>query len=113
MVTLLVAVTSQLFFTVYFQVTNNEQQQAAINANVVALQELKSQVFSMQTPLSSHVIKMDAKIDEIVKVGQQRIMQLEHLIAQSDRLAERLILLDRRLLELEIRHKQDGARDQR
>lgn len=117
--TLVVAVLGQALFSIVFQVINNEQQEARIAANAQALSDFKTSVNNLQTPLSQHVFKLeDAAIDirkavdevgkrldtvdtagtralALVSANQQRVM------SQVDRLGERIIMADKKIVEVE------------
>lgn len=117
--TLVIAIFGQALFSIIFQVINNEQQEARIAANAQALSDFKNQVTNLQTPLSQHVFKLeDAAIDirkavdevgkrldtvdtagtralSLVSANQQRVM------SQVDRLGERIIMADKKIVEVE------------
>lgn len=117
--TLVIAVLGQALFSIIFQIINNEQQEARLNANAQALSDFKSQVNNLQTPLSQHVFKVEdavldirKAIDEVgkrldtvdtagtralglVSANQQRVM------SQVDRLGERIIMADKKITEVE------------
>lgn len=66
---ILIAIFGQVSASIYFQITNNERQEHAIEANAVAIKDMRDTIFSMQTPLGSRVIKMEDRIEE----GSNRI----------------------------------------
>lgn len=119
--TILIAVLGQAIFSVMFQISNNEQQAARIEANAAGLTEFKAAVNNLQTPLSGHVIKLESEVIDIRKAIEEigkRINTVDNAgtralalvasnqqreIAQIDRLAERIIMQDRKLVELEAK----------
>lgn len=119
--TILVAVLGQAIFSIMLQITNNEQQEAKIMANASSLSEFKAAVNNLQTPLSGHVIKIESEMIDLRKALEEigkRIDTVDNAgtrglglvaanqqreITQVDRLAERLIMQDRKLVELEAR----------
>lgn len=116
---ILAAIAGQAVFSIIFQITNNEQQEARITANAQALTDFKSAVNNLQTPLSGHVIKIEGEIIDIrkaidefakrmdtVDVAGTRALALvaanqQRETTQVDRLAERIIMQDRKVTELE------------
>lgn len=119
--TILIAVLGQAIFSVMFQISNNEQQGAMIAANATALADFKAAVNNLQTPLSGHVIKLESEVIDVRKaldeIGKRidtvdnagtRALSLvaanqQREISQVDRLGERLIMQDRKLVELEAK----------
>lgn len=117
--TILIAVIGQAIFSIVLQVSNNEQQESKIRANTVALAEFKSSVNNLQTPLSGHVIKLESELIDIRKAIDEINKRLDTVdnagtralslvaanqnreTAQVDRLAERIIMQDRKVSELE------------
>lgn len=119
--TILIAVIGQAVFSIVLQVSNNEQQESKIAANAVALAEFKAAVNNLQTPLSGHVIRLESELIDIRKaideVGK-RLYSVDNAgtralglvaanqnreTAQIDRLAERIIMQDRKVTELETK----------
>lgn len=130
--TILVALVGQAAFSIVFQIRNNEQQSAAIEANKVAVMTLRNEIVNLQTPLSTLVLRMDgrlsaveaeyknmdqrltandagtnARIDNIDKNGT-RAMELvtanqTRVFAQLDRLGERMNTTDTRVNEVQSR----------
>lgn len=117
--TIFVAVIGQAIFSVVLQIINNEQQEAKIAANALALSEFKSAVNNLQTPLSNHVFKIEeaiidirksdddvAKRLDVVDTAGTRALSLvaanqQRVMSQLDRFGERLLMQDRKLTELE------------
>ena len=60
--TILVALIGQAVVSIVFQIKNNEQQAALIEANRVAVETLSHQIVNLQTPLSSMVLRMDGRL---------------------------------------------------
>lgn len=116
--TILLAVVGQTVVSIAFQIINNEQQEAKITANALALSEFKSAVNNLQTPLSNHVFKLEEAITDIRKVAEDLSKRLDvvdtagtralslvvanqqRVMSQLDRFGERLLMQDRELVEL-------------
>lgn len=70
---ILIAIFGQVSASIYFQITNNERQEHAIESNNVAIKNLQESIVSMQTPLAGRVIKMEDRIEE----GSNRIRAIQ------------------------------------
>ena len=88
--TILIAIFGQVTASIYFQITNNERQEQAINRNSEQLKELRETIFSQQTPLAQRVIKLEDRIDEaanrIIFVQRQNERDLVALKEQQERI---------------------------
>lgn len=62
LVAVIMFLVGQATFSIVYQIINNEQQQAAIIANQVQLKTLRDEIANMQTPLSSVVLRLEARV---------------------------------------------------
>ena len=92
LVTLVLAIAGQAIFSIYFQVVNNEQQQAQIIANVQSIKDMRDQIYSMQTPLAARVIKLEDRMDNNAVVFT---MRADEIARNIDRLGDQ----QRRIVE--------------
>lgn len=125
---LLVALLGQATAGLVFQVTNNEQQQAAIIANRVALQEWKDadaalntafgQKFvkledtvndairrseALQSPIGQRFILLESRAIEAINIGTERARQIDRLAEQVSQMNDRFIGMERRVQEIELK----------
>lgn len=118
-VSLLLAIFGQALASIYFQIINNEKQDAAINANMESVKTLREMIYSQQTPLAQRVIKLEDKVevstvllaelrknlDTIDVMGSRGLGTLntnqQRLMAQMDRFGERLLMQDKKLGEVD------------
>lgn len=92
LVALVLAIAGQAIFSIYFQVVNNEQQQAQIIANVQSIKDMRDQIYSMQTPLAARVIKLEDRMDNNAVVFT---MRADEIARNIDRLGDQ----QRRIVE--------------
>lgn len=94
LVALVLAIAGQAIFSIYFQVVNNEQQQAQIIANVQSIKDVRDQIYSMQTPLAARVIKLEDRMDNNAVVFTMRADEIgrniDRLTDQQRRIIESL-----------------------
>jgi hypothetical protein len=128
---LLVALMGQVGTAIYFQIVNNERQEAAIMANGVALQQWKEQDANLNTafgqqfvrlqeqvteairrseklesPIGQRFLIMEDRVGEAIKTAQERISRIDRMADQLNQLTERMTIIDRRLFEIEQRLKE-------
>ncbi len=122
--TILVALIGQAAFSIVYQIVNNEQQNAALLRNETAIKDLKDSINDMRTPLSIRVFKlednltnvvmqnaashleMNKRIDQMDTIGTRALAIVSNnqlrVMSQLDRLAERIMLTDKRIGEADV-----------
>jgi hypothetical protein len=122
-IAILIALVGNAVFSIIFQIKNNEQQDAAIHANATEIHSFENNVINLQTPLSAMVVRLEtrlislearlntseARVETIDKNGTRAMESVlstqQRMLQASDRFADRLLLVDQRLNELQLRMK--------
>ena len=76
--TILVALVGQAVFSIVFQIRNNEQQTALIEANKVSIATLRNEIVNLQTPLSTLVLRMDGRLSALEADSKNTAVRLDH-----------------------------------
>lgn len=91
-VSILIALIGQAVFSIVWQIRNNEQQEAKIQANMVAINTLRSEIVNLQTPLSAMVLKMEGRVGAL----EMQYPHMEKLLSsQDEKMGARLEAIDK------------------
>lgn len=99
------AVVGQLLYTVWWA----RGESSRITANELAIANMRQDIWNLNTPLSSRVFKLESADDELRRMFKGFETTIDRNSAQTDRLAERLVLMDKRLVETDARAAQATA----
>ena len=114
-VTIIIAVVGQMFASVWWAASES----ARITATEEALKRLENNVVSLNTPLSVRVITLEKRVEDGIRDNTEQNKRIEAMdqqgtralalissnqqrgLAQLDRIAERVLLQDKRLGDIE------------